>query len=46
MAQFLWAWEPFDSMKARHLKKMEDYPNTPTRKGEPFGGIDLLADRS
>jgi arylsulfatase len=42
MAQFLWAWEPFDSMKARHLKLMEKYPNTPTKRGEPFGGMDLL----
>ncbi len=43
MAQFLWAWEPFDSMKARHLKLMEKYPNTPTRRGKPFEGIELIA---
>ena len=43
MAQFLWAWEPFDSMKARHLALMEEYPNTPTRRGEPFEGIDRIA---
>ena len=42
MAQFLWAWEPFDSMKARHLQLMEKYPNTPTKKAEPFVGIELL----
>jgi len=42
MAQFLWAWEPFDSMKARRQKLMEKYPNTPSRKGKPFEGIDLL----
>ena len=42
MAQFLWAWEPFDSMKARHLALMEKYPSTPKRRGKPFEGIDLL----
>ncbi len=42
MAQFLWAWEPFDSMKARHEALMEKYPNTPTPRAEPFGGIELL----
>ena len=42
MAQFLWAWEPFDSMKARHQNLMEKYPNTPITRGKPFEGIDLL----
>lgn len=44
MAQFLWAWEPFDSMKARHFKLMEEYPNTPTRSDKPFGGIDIMSE--
>mgnify|MGYP001815222991 FL=1 len=42
MAQFLWAWEPFDTMKMRHLALMEKYPNTPTLRAEPFGGIELI----
>jgi len=42
MAQFLWAWEPFDSMKARHQLQMEDYPNKPVTRGKPFEGIELL----
>ena len=42
MAQFLWAWEPFDSMKARHQNMMEEYPNKPVTRGKPFEGIDLL----
>jgi arylsulfatase len=42
MAQFLWAWEPFDSMKARHQNLMEKYPNTPITRGKPFEGIELL----
>jgi hypothetical protein len=42
MAQFLWACEPFDSMKARHQALMEEYPNTPTKRDEPFGGIERI----
>ncbi len=42
MAQFLWAWEPFDSMKARHQALMDVYPNTPTKRAEPFGGIERI----
>jgi hypothetical protein len=42
MAQFLWAWEPFDSMKARHLEQMTEYPNRPVTRGKPFEGIELL----
>ena len=42
MAQFLWAWEPFDSMKARHQELMKEYPNTPITRGKPFEGIELL----
>lgn len=42
MAQFLWAWEPFDSMRARHQLQMEEYPNKPTTRGVPFKGIELL----
>lgn len=44
MAQFLWAWEPFDSMKKRHMELMEKYPNTPMRRGKPFEGIELIAE--
>lgn len=46
MAQFLWAWEPFDSMKARHQLLMEKYPNTPTKRGKPFEGIELLPNQA
>ena len=42
MAQFLWAWEPFDSMRARHQNLMKEYPNTPLKRGKPFEGIELL----
>jgi arylsulfatase len=42
MAQFLWAWEPFDSMKARHENMMKEYPNKPVTRGKPFEGIELL----
>ena len=42
MAQFLWAWEPFDSMKARHQELMKEYPNKPLARGKPFVGIELL----
>jgi arylsulfatase len=42
MAQFLWAWEPFDSMKARHQELMKEYPNKPIARGKPFEGIELL----
>jgi arylsulfatase len=42
MAQFLWAWEPFDSMKARHENLMKEYPNKPVTRGKPFEGIELL----
>ncbi len=42
MAQFLWAWEPFDSMRARHQNLMAKYPNTPITRGVPFKGIELL----
>lgn len=42
MAQFLWAWEPFDSMKARHQELMKEYPNKPVTRGKPFEGIELL----
>ncbi|MEH6652519.1 MAG: sulfatase-like hydrolase/transferase [Motiliproteus sp.] len=43
MAQFLWAWEPFDSMKARHQLQMTEYPNREVTRGVPFKGIELLA---
>ena len=42
MAQFLWAWEPFDSMRARHQELMKKYPNKPIARGKPFEGIELL----
>ena len=42
MAQFLWAWEPFDSMRARHQELMKEYPNKPIARGKPFEGIELL----
>ena len=43
MAEFLWAWEPFDTMRRRHEALMEEYPNTPTRRGVPFEGMDVLS---
>jgi arylsulfatase len=39
MGQFLWAWEPFDAMKARHDALMQEYPNTPPRKGPVYTGL-------
>jgi arylsulfatase A-like enzyme len=39
MAQFLWAWEPFDSIKGKHEAMMEKYPNTPPRKAPVFTGL-------
>ena len=39
MGQFLWAWEPFDSIKAKHEKLMEKYPNTPPRKAPVYTGL-------
>ena len=41
MAQFLWAWEPFDSMKARHQEPMKENPHKPVTRGKPFEGIEL-----
>ncbi|WP_198931737.1 alkaline phosphatase family protein [Labilibacter marinus] len=46
MAQFLWAWGPFDMMKKRHDKMIELYPHTPTRHGVPFEGIENLRPES
>jgi arylsulfatase len=42
MAEFLWAWEPFDTMKARHLALKEKYPDIPTRRGEAAKGIERI----
>jgi len=39
MAEFLWAWEPFDNIKGRHEAQMKEYPNTPPRKTEVFTGL-------
>jgi arylsulfatase len=39
MGQFLWAWEPFDTIKANHEMLMQEYPNTPPRKGPVFTGL-------
>lgn len=39
MGQFLWAWEPFDAIKGKHEALMEEYPNTPPRKGPVFTGL-------
>jgi arylsulfatase A-like enzyme len=39
MGQFLWAWEPFDAMRARHEDLIKKYPNTPTRRGPTFTGL-------
>jgi len=39
MGQFLWAWEPFDAIKANHEMLMTKYPNTPPRKGPVFTGL-------
>jgi arylsulfatase len=46
MAQFLWAWGPFDQVKHRHDAMKEKYPDTPTRRGVPFGGIENLRPES
>lgn len=46
MAQFLWAWGPFDMMKKRHDAMNKKYPFTPTRHGIPFEGIENLRPES
>ncbi len=46
MAQFLWAWGPFDMMKARHDALKIEYPDRPVTHGIPFGGIDNLRPES
>lgn len=46
MAQFLWAWGPFDMMKKRHDAMNKKYPFTPTRHGVPFEGIENLRPES
>lgn len=46
MAQFLWAWGPFDMMKKRHENMNAAYPFTPTRHGVPFEGITNLRPES
>ncbi len=42
MAQFLWAWEPFDSMRDRHNNLTQKYPNTAVTRGKTCGEIDML----
>lgn len=42
MAQFLWAWGPFDMMKSRHDGLNAKYPFRPVTHGMPFGGIENL----
>jgi arylsulfatase len=46
MAQFLWAWGPFDMMKKRHDAMNAKYPFKPTRHGVPFEGIENLRPES
>jgi len=46
MAQFLWAWGPFDMMKKRHDAMNKKYPFTPTRHDVPFEGIENLRPES
>ncbi len=46
MAQFLWAWGPFDMMKKRHDNLNAKYPFTPTRHSVPFEGIENLRPES
>ena len=45
MAQFLWAWGPFDMMKKRHEAMNKKYPFY-HRKGVPFEGIENLRPES
>lgn len=46
MAQFLWAWGPFDMVKSRHDNMIAKYPNRPVNHGIPFGGIENLRPES
>lgn len=46
MAQFLWAWGPFDMVKARHDALIAKYPNRPVNHGIPFGGVTNLRPES
>ena len=42
MAQYLWAWGPFDMIKSRHDALIAEYPHRPVTHGIPFGGITNL----
>jgi arylsulfatase len=42
MAQYLWAWGPFDMVKSRHDALIVKYPHRPVTHGIPFGGITNL----
>lgn len=46
MAQFLWAWGPFDMVRKRHENMNARYPFNPTRHGIPFEGITNLRPES
>jgi arylsulfatase len=46
MAQFLWAWGPFDMMKRRHLNLKKRYPDREVTYGVPFEGIENLRPES
>ncbi len=46
MAQFLWAWGPFDMIKSRHMGLKREYPDRPVTHGIPFGGIENLRPES
>ena len=38
----LWAGPGISKLVQEHLLLMQEYPNTPTYRAEPFGGIELL----
>ena len=46
MAQFLWAWGPFDMVKSRHDAMIAKYPHRSVNHGIPFGGIENLRPES
>ena len=46
MAQFLWAWGPFDMVKHRHENMNKKYPFKQLTRGVPFEGIENLRPES
>jgi arylsulfatase len=46
MPPYLWAWAPFDHMKARHLKQIEKYPHRKENRDRPYKGIEGVSEET